>query len=330
MMQESVNKMIQFEEKNGYIVEKKENSFKNKLIIIKSFILKQVYNILKAFISCNEISSKDYNVSICAIFKNESKYLKEWIEYHRIVGVEHFYLFNNNSTDDFEPVLKPYVDEGLVTIENWEKNQAQMECYAHCVKLYGCKTKWMGFIDIDEFVVPIDYNNIYDFLKKFEKKAGAVKIYWKMFGTAGLIGRDLDALVTESFNVAWSKYYSVGKCFYNTNFEFDYNLKKNRQLHHFCWTKYGKISLPPVDVFNKINLNCVPQRSLKQHPIQINHYFTKSFQEYSEKKNKGDVYFKTNPHDLDYFFAHESICSDVDCSVYKYLIKLKMSMRGDK
>ena len=33
---------------------------------------------------------KKYQVSICAIFKNEAKYLKEWIEFHKIIGVEHF------------------------------------------------------------------------------------------------------------------------------------------------------------------------------------------------------------------------------------------------
>ena len=33
---------------------------------------------------------KKYYVSVCAIFKNEGKYLREWIEYHLTAGVEHF------------------------------------------------------------------------------------------------------------------------------------------------------------------------------------------------------------------------------------------------
>ena len=40
-----------------------------------------------------------YYFSICAIFKDESLSIKEWIEYHKLIGVEHFYLYNNNSTD---------------------------------------------------------------------------------------------------------------------------------------------------------------------------------------------------------------------------------------
>ena len=38
-------------------------------------------------------------LAIAAIFRDEAPYLKEWIEFHRAVGVERFYLFDNLSTD---------------------------------------------------------------------------------------------------------------------------------------------------------------------------------------------------------------------------------------
>ena len=28
---------------------------------------------------------KKYNLSVCALFKNEAGYLKEWIEYHKLI-----------------------------------------------------------------------------------------------------------------------------------------------------------------------------------------------------------------------------------------------------
>eukprot|EP01024_Parvocaulis_polyphysoides_P009844 TRINITY_DN13199_c0_g1_i1.p3 TRINITY_DN13199_c0_g1~~TRINITY_DN13199_c0_g1_i1.p3 ORF type:complete len:138 (-),score=4.69 TRINITY_DN13199_c0_g1_i1:75-488(-) len=49
--------------------------------------------------------AKKYNVSIGTIFKNEAQYLLEWIAYHTIIGIEHFYLFNDDSTDEFMEVL---------------------------------------------------------------------------------------------------------------------------------------------------------------------------------------------------------------------------------
>ncbi|GMO23401.1 MAG: hypothetical protein Ta2B_02600 [Termitinemataceae bacterium] len=39
-------------------------------------------------------------LSIVAIVKNEASYIKEWIEYHRLVGVDRFYIYDDNSTDN--------------------------------------------------------------------------------------------------------------------------------------------------------------------------------------------------------------------------------------
>lgn len=273
---------------------------------------------------------KKYNVAVCAIFKNEAHYLKEWIEFNHIVGVDHFYLYNNNSEDDYMSVLTPYINSGLVTLYQWTKNQAQMECYNDCIIKHKEETRWIGFIDIDEFIVPIEMNSIYEFLKPFENNRGSVKIYWKMFGTSGLLERDLSTLVTETFTVSWPKYYSVGKCFYNTNFDFDFNDSKNSNLHHMFWANYKGKRIPPVNACNRICLNGLDISNKDVHPIQINHYFTKSYQEYSMKKAKGDVYFKINPHDEEYFYLHESENTDVDYSAFKYLIKLKLAMGKKK
>ena len=300
--------------------------------------LKRVYKQLKAFAYKTRLSLLDvtpfekrkYNVAICAIFKNEAPYLREWIEFNRIIGIEHFYLYNNNSEDMYLSVIQKYIDSGLVTLIQWSKNHAQMECYNDCINRYKHETQWLGFIDIDEFIVPLECDNIYDFLKKFEKNRGSVKIYWKMFGTSGLIERDLNSLVTEQFVVSWPLYYSVGKCFYNTSFDFDFQDEKNKNLHHLLWTNYKGLCIPPVNAFDKV---CLPGFDIVKegtHPIQINHYFTKSYKEYAAKKEKGDVYFKVNPHDKEYFYQHEVENTSVDYSAYKYLVKLKLTMSKEE
>ena len=271
-----------------------------------------------------------YKVSVCAIFKNESPYLMEWIEFNHIIGIEHFYLYNNNSDDDYLSVLEPYVSSGLVTLLQWPKNQAQMECYKDCIEKYREETQWLGFIDIDEFIVPIAYNNIYDFLRPFETKRGAVKIYWKMFGSSGLLDRDPHSLVTESFYVSWPLYYAVGKCFYNTSFDFNFQDPKNSNLHHCFWANYRGRRIPPVNAFDRVCMHGIDSVKHGQHPIQINHYFSKSYREYAAKKAKGDVFFKVNPHDEEYFYLHESENTSTDYSAYKYLIKLKLRMAEKK
>ena len=297
--------------------------------LIKSFI-KSIYFKVKSLRYNVNLKQKKYNVSICAIFKNEAPYLKEWIEFNHIVGIEHFYLYNNNSEDDYLTVLKPYIKSGLVELIDWPYNQQQMECYMNCIANYSSETKWMGFIDIDEFIVPKSTNSVYEFLKHFEKTAGAVNIYWKLFGTSGRMDRNLSGLVCEDFTVCWPKYCDIGKCFYNTSFGFDQSSEHSKQLHHRFWANYKGQDLPPVNIFNKI---CIENRNVAQtndFPIQINHYFTKSYKEYAMKRAKGDVYFKINPHDEEYFYEHEMKCTDIDYAAYKYLIKLKLQMGNDK
>ena len=102
-----------------------------------------------------DIGEKKYNVSICAIFRNEAPYLKEWIEFHKIVGIEHFYIYNNFSDDNYKEVLRPYMEDGTVDLIEWPYEQGQMKGYQDCLTKYSVETKWIGFIDLDEFVVPV-------------------------------------------------------------------------------------------------------------------------------------------------------------------------------
>ena len=313
-------------EQDKYFIKDIPEKINTKLFLKKWFYeLQSLKYKLLMNLSHPNITTKKYNVAVCAIFKNEAIYLKEWLEFNHLVGVEHFFLYNNNSDDDFQEVLAPYIKRGWVTLEDWPYKQKQIKCYMHCITNYAHQTKWLGFIDIDEFIVPKSTCTVYDFLKNFENRC-SVNIYWRLFGTSGLIERDLNGLVCEEFTVCWPKFCNIGKCFYNTAFGFDFKSDHSEQLHHRFWGNWNGINLPPVNIFDHV---CVGNRHIandSNFPIQINHYFTKSYKEYAIKRSKGDVYFKVNPHDEDYFFEHEQKCTSNDYSAYKYLIKLKLAM----
>lgn len=270
---------------------------------------------------------KKYYSTICAIFKNEGTYLKEWVEYNKLIGIDHIYLYNNNSTDNYLEVLAPYLQDKYITLKDWTRNQAQMEAYVDCIESFSGEANWIGFIDLDEFIVPIHNNNMKDFLERFEQRP-AVKIYWKLFGTSGLENRDRDGLVIEDFNSCWEKLVETGKCFYNTAYAFDYS--KTAGLHHNLWTIIGNIHTPPVNCFDRISQKEYEFLPSANVDIQINHYFTKSYSEYIEKSAKGDVYFEQNPHNLDYFYRHEMMCVSSDHKIAKYIIKLKRAMQERK
>lgn len=134
-----------------------------------------------------------YPLSICAIFQNEAPYLKEWIEFHRLQGVEQFYLYNNQSTDDYLSVLKPYRKAGLVTLIDWPYSYVpgdgaawraiQMGAYDDCLNNHGADSHWIAFIDIDEFLFCPNGARLTHYLKRYTSY-GAVGVNWLIFGTS--------------------------------------------------------------------------------------------------------------------------------------------------
>lgn len=115
-----------------------------------------------SFLLCQAEPVYKYQLSACAIFQDEAPYLKEWIEFHRLVGVEHFYLYNHRSRDHYREVLKPYILSGVVELIDKPKvanrimvfNRLQCKCYNECLAKTRGISKWVAFIDIDEFLFP--------------------------------------------------------------------------------------------------------------------------------------------------------------------------------
>ena len=134
-------------------------------------------------------------VAICAIFRDESPFLKEWIEYHLLVGVSHFYLYNNLSQDNYQEVLRPYVETGVVELfdvpfDSYQyddgakmHNLAQVHCYNHAIGLATHWNKWLAVIDVDEFICPMKENSLIDILEQYTY-AGALAVYWHIYGTS--------------------------------------------------------------------------------------------------------------------------------------------------
>ena len=55
-------------------------------------------------------------MSICAVPTHENKYLPEWITWHRLLGVERIYFFDNSPTLEMRRLLRPWLEEGSVVL----------------------------------------------------------------------------------------------------------------------------------------------------------------------------------------------------------------------
>ncbi len=93
------------------------------------------------------------NLSIAAIYKNEPDII-EWIEYHKLIGVQRFYLYDNESDDNSKDLLQPYIDDGVVIYHYVKGKCKQMPVYQDAIYRYKNETKWLAIIDLDEYIVP--------------------------------------------------------------------------------------------------------------------------------------------------------------------------------
>ncbi|GGA27673.1 glycosyltransferase family 92 protein [Dyella nitratireducens] len=125
-------------------------------------------------------------LAICAVFKDEAAYLREWVEFHQLMGVERFYLYNNNSSDRYLDALQPHMASGAVVLHEWPQHPAQLQAYEHCLKTHGSEADWIAFIDIDEFLFAPNAKLLPDVLADYADHP-AVGVNWVMFGSGGHI-----------------------------------------------------------------------------------------------------------------------------------------------
>lgn len=122
-------------------------------------------------------------LSACLCFKDAATYLAEWLAFYSLMGVERFFLYNNESADDFEPVIAPYLARGSVRVD-YPGRGVQRQMYDHCLKEYGPSTRWLLFCDDDEFFFPVEDVPLAQALGRYEKHAG-VAAAWMLYGSSG-------------------------------------------------------------------------------------------------------------------------------------------------
>jgi hypothetical protein len=152
-------------------------------------------------------SSEKYALAICAVFKEESFFLKQWIEFHKLMGADHFYLYNNGNAEEDLLILKPYVEEGIVDLIAWPvetRNQKeyltllQLPAYNHALQIVKETAYWAAFIDLDEFLCPVHHNSMVELLEGYKECAG-IAINWQTFGTSHIEHLEKNQLIIEHF-----------------------------------------------------------------------------------------------------------------------------------
>jgi hypothetical protein len=213
-------------------------------------------------------------LSVCAIYRDEAEYLAEWVEFHRLVGVERFFLYNNFSADHHLDVLAPYLEEGIVTVRDWhvlDGRVGQISAYDDALRWHRYDSRWIAFIDLDEFLFSPGGDSLPEVLAEYEEWP-AVALRWAMFGTSGHQARQ-PGLVIEN---------------YARRIGFDGNINMKTvadptrvsrclSAHHFAYP-----------YLSAVDENCLPVTGTRiasdsTERLRLNHYHWKSEEEYIAK-----------------------------------------------
>jgi Glycosyltransferase family 92 len=126
-------------------------------------------------------------LAIGTVYQDEAPYLEEWIEFHRLVGIERFFLYDNRSEDEHREVLAPYVEEGIAVIHDWQEPYlptGQVNAFAHCIQHHRQDARWIAIMDVDTFLFSPTRRRVSDVLRDYESFPG-VGVHWLSFGNSG-------------------------------------------------------------------------------------------------------------------------------------------------
>ena len=255
---------------------------------------------------------KKYYLSIASIFKNESWGMKEWLDHYKFHGVDHIYLVNDFSTDDYMDILDPYIEDEFVTLyhnDNPERYTGrQIDINNKFFKPIVNETQWIANLDLDEFLYSpkeIDLKNIF---RNYESYA-CVIANWVWFNSNGHVRQPktiVDCFTKRGDYNAHVYMKSPGKSFYE---HINLNAPKVILNSDFNIESFNIHSA--VVGGNAINISS--EKMPDDPELLINHYQLQS-REYWEKikMNRGDLnhWFKGSPRD---FGGYESMdIGDID------------------
>lgn len=285
--------------------------------------------------SPEEIDYK-WNISIFSIFQNDAPFLKEWIEFHKLIGVEHFFLYNNLSTDDYKTVLRPYIESGEVDLIDWPfrpsfkggsaedhmrswirlQMDAITDCFFHRAKK---TTRWFCCLDTDEFIFPVQSYTLKEFLEDFTWSAGVV-VNWIMYGSSRVASLKENELLIE-------------KLLYRAPDDFSYHYIMKSIVRTAVVLKPGD---PHQFIYLKDCFSVTPDKEghhnkgrlaeVQYDKLRINHYYYRTENFWNKVKRKRNSQACGLDHNLAAKETKKLLNSIYDPAIIKYLPELKKRM----
>jgi hypothetical protein len=221
-------------------------------------------------------------IAVVAIARNEKPFLDEWLLYHRLVGIDHFFIYDDDPVPNLQEFLRPH--EAYATIIHWhDKHQAfpgqrgdrQTKAYVHALECHLAGYDWVAFIDLDEFLVFRKHANIKSFLASLGT-IPAVALNCHIFGHNGHY-TDPEGLVTSTHTRRRLHLGRTSKCINRCD------AIAGIESVHRCKLKHGRLVDANGRPFTK---DPYPEKADIAH---VNHYQCKSFARWMDRPARGDA-----------------------------------------
>lgn len=235
-----------------------------------------------------------HGISIVACVKNEAPYIEEWVRFHRSIGVRHFHIYDDGSTDGTMDTLRSLLSAEFLTIVPWVmrmRDQAtsvvlngQAIAFAHALLNFGGAYDWMAFIDVDEFLLPRRDRTLGEALRH-AKGFPNISLPWHMFGHGGHRLRPAEPVcLSYTMRVAHPKRQDGNA----SNFKciVDPTRVTGVSVHRFCTKDFGDRTSNDAGLVASVRDRKAEAFFSAQY-LQLNHYYLKSEQELAEKVARG-------------------------------------------
>jgi hypothetical protein len=266
----------------------------------------------------------DYKYKICVVsmFKNESMIIDEWIQHYISEGIQHFYLIDNGSNDNYLEILNKYIEKITLVID--DSNATQNVLFnKHFLDLSKKESEWIIICDIDEYIYSRnEYKTTLDYINNIPKNIEKIILPWKNFGNNNIVNQpkcivssftmceDTDGYKERVSDQNWTGHC---KCLFKTKnlFGLEIHCSKLSLNNSLYFSDFSEVSN------NKLY-------DLKSQNLHINHYQHMSLEYYTNVKmiRGGGQTKKMCHYNLDRFNNENKIFNAVsDCELYnkKYL-----------
>jgi hypothetical protein len=274
------------------IINKKRVILKSILFLIINYLYIIIFKIFKngkSNIIMNNKNNINMKVCICTLGKSENRYIREYVQHYEIYGVDKIFLYDNNDINGerFDEVIKDYIDRGFVKILNWRGEiKAIYKIMNDCYTKNNNNYNWLIFYELDEFIHLYKNKSIKEFLgQKIFAKCQVIYLNFVQHTDNNLLFYENKSLALRFPEVEPNAKKKIGVQSIKSIIRGNISKLKINHIHFLSrHLKYCN------GFGNKDKFVNYRQTRPDYKYNYIDHYYSKSTEEFINKVNRGDAY----------------------------------------